>query len=128
LQSSRSQYYHKFKNVDSYSEYQIFIFNYRKTIPQARKLLVIKNSESDIYRILKNKYQKLQNEKLSIQKILHWIIYNYSYNFLVFVVFKKLISARRNTSFTPEEIPIEVLKINKFFKSLFIYQYKNEFE
>lgn len=113
-------------NKKSCSDYDIFSFNFRKPITTGKGgLLIIKNLNSEINMNLTDNYKKLSEEKLSLRKILHMIVYNFSYNYLIFSIVNNLISNRRNRKFIPEEAPVEVAKINSTIMKLFVCVYQN---
>ena len=115
----------KSNNEVLFSDYMIFSFNFRKPITAGRGGLLILNRKRVLKNLhyLSNRYNNLPKEKLTASKIIHLLVYNYSYNYLIFLLFNKLITKRRQRKFTPEEFPIQVFTINGLIKKLFYIQY-----
>ena len=113
---------------DCYSDYSVFSFNFRKPITAGGGGLLIPNAErnTEFTQYLFKTYYQLSFERLTLHKIIHILIYNFSYNQVIFMIFNKLISNKRNQSFKPEELPIRSLYMNRILQGIFYIQYMNE--
>jgi len=110
---------------DCLSDFAIFSFNFRKPITAGGGGLLIFNLQRNNTgaQSVNDIYSQLSCEKLTVRKIVHILIYNFSYNSLIYFIFNKLISRKRKQKFFPEEIPIKSLIMNEILKSLFYIQY-----
>ena len=120
--------YLKIVHNQSLSDYSIFSFNFRKPITAGGGGLLIpgKRIESKLMHYLIEGYGKLASEKLGLKKIIHILIYNYSYNRLLYPVFDRLIAKRRSRDFHPEEPEVTPSYMNPALKRLFYVQYRDK--
>jgi dTDP-4-amino-4,6-dideoxygalactose transaminase len=121
--------YLKMDKKEYHSDYAIFSFNFRKPITAGGGALLIlnKNISSSISHIINN-YKQLSNDKLSLKKVIHILIYNFSYNYIFFHVFNRLITLKRLKAFKVEELPIKTSIMNRTLKKLFYAEYLRESE
>ena len=111
---------------ESCSDYVIFSFNFRKPITAGGGGLLIPGimRKAEVAMDLFPDYSRLPYEKLNFKRIIHILIYNFSYNCLIFLLFNKLINKRRNLPFKPDEIPIKCLLMNRLLRKIFYIQFK----
>ena len=115
---------------ESYSDYSVFSFNFRKPITAGGGGLLIPNETKNktVNHNLYESYKLLTSEKLSANKIIKILIYNFSYNYLIFLILNKLISRKRQKPFNVEQIPVVSFTMNRTLKRLFYTQYLRKSE
>ncbi len=117
--------YMNLPDKECFADYTIFSFNFRKPITAGGGGLLVLNKVNDkkASNTFYDSYRMLPFDKMSLNKLIHILIYNFSYNSLVFPVFNRLIARRRGKEFLPEEVPVHPMNTNPFLKRMFYTQF-----
>lgn len=84
------------------------------------------NLKEDERRLLIKNYADLPHEKMTLKKIIHILIYNFSYNYFFFLIFNRLFEKRRHQTFTIEEKPVRYFSMNGYLRKLFYSQFRRK--